>query len=393
MADVAGNLFDWSTTAASNNPAGSTNIGAGLDDNLRELQKVVRQDLAHKGADIASATTTDLGAVVGLMHDITGTTTITGFGTVSAGIWKLVKFEGALTLTHNATSLILPNAANITTADGDTALAMSEGSGNWRVLFYAGKNARFSTINTSGAGTIGGSLSAASDFGIPSTNKIYLDGVSLNGDTYISEASANAMQLVAGGGIGLIALATGGGVQTTQKLYFDGGGDTYAVESAGNTLDFYAGGVKTLTLASSVGTFPGGAILSSTAGDTALNRSKEGTIASTASGPFANTATTLSVSRVGNMVTITFPAVRVAGNSTATTIALTTLAAEYRPVTSVYSIVPLVTDNGSDQSAPGIMNVSTAGVITIYKNVALASFTSSASTTGYYGFSATWEIA
>jgi hypothetical protein len=161
MADVAGNLFDWSTTAASNNPAGSTNIGAGLDDNLRELQKVVRQDLAHKGADIASATTTDLGAVVGLMHDITGTTTITSFGTVSAGIWKLVKFEGALTLTHNATSLILPNAANITTADGDTALAFSEGSGNWRIHSYAGKNAYHSTLTTSGAVTTNTILSAA----------------------------------------------------------------------------------------------------------------------------------------------------------------------------------------------------------------------------------------
>jgi hypothetical protein len=158
MADVAANLYDWSTTASSNNPAGSTNIGAGLDDNLRELQKVVRQDLAHKGADIASATTTDLGAVVGLMHDITGTTTITGFGTVSAGIWKLVKFEGALTLTHNATSLILPNAANITTADGDTALAFSEGSGNWRIHSYAGKNAYHSTLTTSGAATVGGNL-------------------------------------------------------------------------------------------------------------------------------------------------------------------------------------------------------------------------------------------
>ena len=136
MADVDGNLKDWSTTAASNKPAGSTTIGSNLDDNLREIEKVVRQDLASKGADIASATTTDIGAVAGLMHDITGTTTITGLGTVSAGIWKVLKFEGALTLTHNATSLILPGAANITTADGDVGIFISEGSGNWRCLHY-----------------------------------------------------------------------------------------------------------------------------------------------------------------------------------------------------------------------------------------------------------------
>lgn len=136
MADVASDLKTWSTTASSNAPSGATTIGTGLDDNLREIQKVVRQDLASKGSDVASTATADVGAVAGLMHDITGTTTITSLGTVSSGVWKLLKFEGALTLTHNATSLILPGAANITTADGDTALFMSEGSGNWRCHHY-----------------------------------------------------------------------------------------------------------------------------------------------------------------------------------------------------------------------------------------------------------------
>ena len=136
MADVDDTLPEWSATAENNKPTGATVIGAGLDDNLREIQKVVRGWLATKGADIASATTTDLGAIEGLMHDITGTTTITGFGTIAAGIWKIIKFEGALTLTHNATSLILPGAANITTAVGDVGIFMSEGSGNWRCHAY-----------------------------------------------------------------------------------------------------------------------------------------------------------------------------------------------------------------------------------------------------------------
>lgn len=136
MADVSADLKNWSTTASSNSPSDATTVGAGLADNLQEIQKVVRQDLAHKGADIASAGTTDLGAVTGLMHDITGTTTITSFGTVSAGIWKIIKFEGALTLTHNASSLILPGGVSIKTAVGDVAFMMSEGSGNWRCLAY-----------------------------------------------------------------------------------------------------------------------------------------------------------------------------------------------------------------------------------------------------------------
>jgi hypothetical protein len=129
-------ITDISTTAASNSPSGSESVGTSLDDFLRAIQTVYRLDLASKGADIASASTTDLGAVGGLFHDITGSTTITGFGTVAAGIPKIIKFEGALTLTHNATSLILPGGANITTADGDIGIFISEGSGNWRCVTY-----------------------------------------------------------------------------------------------------------------------------------------------------------------------------------------------------------------------------------------------------------------
>ncbi|MEQ9634596.1 MAG: hypothetical protein RLW68_00780 [Devosia marina] len=86
--------------------------------------------------DVASATTCDIGAAASPNVNITGTTTITGFGTKTAGVKRYVKFAGALTLTHNATSLILPGAANITTAAGDTAALVSEGSGNWRMLWY-----------------------------------------------------------------------------------------------------------------------------------------------------------------------------------------------------------------------------------------------------------------
>ena len=89
-----------------------------------------------KGADVASATTCDIGAATGNLIHITGTVTITGLGTVQAGTQRIVVFDGALILTHNVTSLILPSGANITTATGDTALFVSEGSGNWRCSFY-----------------------------------------------------------------------------------------------------------------------------------------------------------------------------------------------------------------------------------------------------------------
>jgi len=90
-----------------------------------------------QGADIASATTTDIGAATGNFIDVTGTVTITGLGTVQAGTLRLVTFTGILILTHNATSLILPGAANITTAAGDTAIFVSLGSGNWRAISFS----------------------------------------------------------------------------------------------------------------------------------------------------------------------------------------------------------------------------------------------------------------
>ena len=89
-----------------------------------------------KGADIASASTTDIGAATGNYVDVTGTTTITALGTVQAGTQRKVRFTGALTLTYNATSLILPGAVDITTAAGDVADFVSLGGGNWRCTAY-----------------------------------------------------------------------------------------------------------------------------------------------------------------------------------------------------------------------------------------------------------------
>ncbi len=91
-------------------------------------------------ASVSSATTTAIGAADSNRVTITGTVTITAFDSAADGVWRYVRFAGALTLTHNATSLILPSGANITTAAGDCALFISEGSGNWRCLFYTPAN-------------------------------------------------------------------------------------------------------------------------------------------------------------------------------------------------------------------------------------------------------------
>jgi len=89
----------------------------------------------YKQVDVASAATTDLNASTAVKQRITGTTTITSLGT-GAHKLRFVLFAGVLTLTHNSTSLILPGGADITTAAGDTAIFMSDASGNWRCWDY-----------------------------------------------------------------------------------------------------------------------------------------------------------------------------------------------------------------------------------------------------------------
>lgn len=87
--------------------------------------------------NVASAATTDLCSVNPAYLNITGSTTITSFGsTCQVGVWKRIQFSGALTLTYNATSLIIQTGANITTAAGDTADVVALGSGNWIVTAY-----------------------------------------------------------------------------------------------------------------------------------------------------------------------------------------------------------------------------------------------------------------
>ncbi|AWN55074.1 hypothetical protein [Methylobacterium sp. 17Sr1-1] len=100
------------------------------------MQALADIDAPLVETSVASAGTCDIGATSTRGVLITGTTTVTSFGSRRFR-QRFVRFGGALILTHNATSLILPGAANITTAAGDTAVATSDGSGNWTVLNYA----------------------------------------------------------------------------------------------------------------------------------------------------------------------------------------------------------------------------------------------------------------
>lgn len=93
--------------------------------------------LVLKGTDIASASTITIPDTGNFFH-VTGTTTISDidFTTTVAGRRVTLVFDGVLTLTHNATTLILQTGANITTAAGDMAEVICEGGDNVRVNFF-----------------------------------------------------------------------------------------------------------------------------------------------------------------------------------------------------------------------------------------------------------------
>lgn len=126
------------------------------------------------GADIASATSINLDTATGDLVDITGTTTITTI-TLADGVEKTVRFTGALTLTHGA-SLVLPGAANITTAAGDFAVFRGYAAGVVRCVQYQ-RAATFAPA----LGSVGSSLrvtsSTASTYGAPAG---YLWGLTLS---------------------------------------------------------------------------------------------------------------------------------------------------------------------------------------------------------------------
>jgi hypothetical protein len=124
---VGGNVNIAGTTTISNVATfnGSTTIsGPTVFNSTATLNSAIALTKAkneNKGAAVASASTTNIWSNNdgNLLH-VTGTTTITSLGTApQAGAKRQVIFDGALILTYNASTLVIPGAANITTAAGD----------------------------------------------------------------------------------------------------------------------------------------------------------------------------------------------------------------------------------------------------------------------------------
>lgn len=121
--------------ATSISTSSTTEVLSGTDP-ARAVTPDALAALWEKGSDVASAGTLTLGEG-GYFH-VTGTTTITDidFGTAKDGRKAILVFDGALTLTHNSTTLVCPTGASITTAAGDTCLVVQDSSDNVKIAWY-----------------------------------------------------------------------------------------------------------------------------------------------------------------------------------------------------------------------------------------------------------------
>lgn len=93
-------------------------------------------DLRAGTVTMVAASTVDLGSAPMKVVTVTGAATINSFG-AGRRLERIVRFaSNGATLVHNATSLDLPNRANIVTRAGDRLHAVSDAAGNWVVVAY-----------------------------------------------------------------------------------------------------------------------------------------------------------------------------------------------------------------------------------------------------------------
>ena len=162
--------------------AGRTTLGALgdlVDDITPQLGGVLdTNDKAvdfSEGAVVASAATADIWATDGNTLHITGTTTISSFGTAPrVGAVRWVIFDGVLTLTHGA-NLNLPGSANITTATGDFARVYADTTTQFDVQYFrkdgtavvAAQSKLVQMVNTQTGALSTGTTTTPSDDTIP----------------------------------------------------------------------------------------------------------------------------------------------------------------------------------------------------------------------------------
>lgn len=170
----------------------NTDVSTGKWSILIDLSTLIAGMNFEAEDSIASAATTNIGSKTATRLLVTGTTGITSFGVVANQL-KLVRYQGILTITYNATTLILFGAANRITAVGDIQWLSSDSTGNWRELMY--NRADGSPVSVpDGTESAKGSVQLATDAetaaGVLTTKASHPHGVKAYADTAVAAGLA-----------------------------------------------------------------------------------------------------------------------------------------------------------------------------------------------------------
>lgn len=203
VAGMTGNL-NFNSFKGVNLSPGTASGNAVEYDQLQAVITSVALKLAilQPYVSVTSAATTNIGAAASQNILMSGSATITSFGTAAAGTVRNIVFSGTVTLTHNDVSLILPTGANIVTVPRDSLRAVSLGGGNWRVTEYI----RAFVLDLYTGSSVGNT-----DFPIGERIIVFADGVTIsrngliipalstsNSASYVRSVSPSAGALLAG---------------------------------------------------------------------------------------------------------------------------------------------------------------------------------------------------
>lgn len=193
---IPSSITDLSQTAASNYPSGSDSPST-LDDTQRAHASFIALLRDGKGqtnsVSLASATTTDIGGQNSQFVEVTGTTTITSFGSTYNGP-RYVRFTGALTLTHNATTLNIYGGASVTTSANYMVIAVPNVALNgWNVWPVAGTSGSYAASGANNDITSLGALTTVPT--VVATYASQLKGISASVAANAMTVSASALSL------------------------------------------------------------------------------------------------------------------------------------------------------------------------------------------------------
>jgi hypothetical protein len=204
------NVFAWSGTAGSNADVagngitGSSNISLG-NDVFQNIMAQITNGMITRGSDIATASTVDFTAATtpSLLHDLTGTTTVTAV-TMTAGWWRLCRAQGAFQITASSTLVVNGSTStNYTTTAGDLLIFFGYSASTVRVWAFSGGTASQATTSAYGTtklATLAQTLAQSPAGLVPTIENLFWPTGHLYGCQVINNAgsAANKIDVPAG---------------------------------------------------------------------------------------------------------------------------------------------------------------------------------------------------